>query len=345
MIECSSDLPVLVLVDVNPRWEPAEIQDRITGAEILTLALQQVGHQVNCIYVEKDELPESIHQFHPEEVVVLNLCDEIPGIPRSCALFAQLLEKQGYTFSGADSQALTRSQDKRIIKDMLTTHGIRIPKWKEVYQLNDFEWTTYPAIIKPAFEHCSNGITRNSVVKNREELNNRARFIDEAFRQPVMVEEFIDGPEFSIGVVGNETLWMLPPAEIDFSSVQDVQERLFTYDAKFTIESPAYQTIVPKIPARLSPAQGTQLEHLVKNAYRLTGCRDYARMDVRLRDGNFYLLDVNHNAAITPETSFVLSAYEAGLSYGQFGSLLVNLVAQRHTTYGKDTPDASRWKA
>jgi D-alanine-D-alanine ligase len=87
------------------------------------------------------------------------------------------------------------------------------------------------------------------------------------------------------------------------------------------------------LPAVLTQDQLSSLEEIVIAAYRATGCRDFARMDIRLRDDTFYILDVNHNADISPETSLVLGAEMVGYTYGQFGSLLINLAAQRHARF------------
>jgi D-alanine-D-alanine ligase len=182
------------------------------------------------------------------------------------------------------------------------------------------------------------GITREAVVQSIEELLIRIRFVLEELNQPALVEDFIDGREFHVGVIGNRTLRVLPPAEIDYSTFNDIHDRLCTYESNFDKTSFAYQFTVPKLPAILTNDQMCSLEEIVIDAYRATDCRDYARMDIRLRDGTFYILDVNHNADFCPDTSLVLAAELLGYSYGQFGSLLVGLAAQRHARFaGKAT--------
>jgi D-alanine-D-alanine ligase len=145
-----------------------------------------------------------------------------------------------------------------------------------------------------------------------------------------MVEEFIDGREFHVGVIGNDDVRVLPPAEIDYSFFQDIHDRLCTYESNFDKTSLAYQQTIPKFPARLTEEQLSRLEELALSAYRAIDCRDYARMDLRLRDGRFYLLDVNPNPDISADTSLVKGAEMIGLSYGKLGSLLINLAARRH---------------
>ena len=127
---------------------------------------------------------------------------------------------------------------------------------------------------------------------------------------------------------------MLPPGEIHYAAFPDIHDRLCTYESNMDQTSLAYQLTLPKLPAGLSSQELARLEEVVTAAYRATGCRDYARMDVRLRDGVFYLLDVNPNPDITSNTSLARGAALMGLSYGRLGSLFVNLAAQRHPCFG-----------
>jgi D-alanine-D-alanine ligase len=165
------------------------------------------------------------------------------------------------------------------------------------------------------------------------ELNKRVRYVFDELHQPALVEEFIDGREFHVGVIGNGALCVLPPAEIDYSSFEDIHDRLCTYEANFDKDSLAYKNTIPRLPASLKHRQLSNLEEVVIAAYRATDCRDYARIDIRKRDGVFYVLDVNHNADISSDNSLVQAAELIGYSYGQFGSFLVNLAAQRHPIF------------
>jgi D-alanine-D-alanine ligase len=288
---------------------------------------------VTIACLENDAIAALLNPFDPEEVLVFNWCEDFPGIPHSYPLAARKLEKLGFTYTGADSLALTLSRDKRRIKRRLQKHRIPTPAWEVYTSVQKVEWIQFPAIVKPAFEHCGFGITRESVVRSATELMKRVRYVLEELQQPALVEDFIEGREFRVGVIGNCSIRILPPAEIDYSSIDDVYDRLCTYESNFDKNSLAYQLIVPRFPALLTQDQLCSLEEVVISAYRATDCRDYARMDIRLRDDIFYVLDVNHNADISPDTSLILAAGMIGYSYGQFGSLLVNLAAQRHSRF------------
>jgi len=280
--------------------------------------------------LETADLTAILHQHNPEEIIVFNWCEDIPGIPHSGALAAQKLERLGFTYTGADFSRLTLSQDKRKIKRRLEKAGIPTPTWEVFTSAHTRTWKRFRAIVKPAFEHCSYGITREAVVQTPAELAQRVSFVLDELQQPSIVEDFIDGREFHIGVLGNGTLHVLPPGEIDYSDFSDIHDRLCTYQSNIDKVSLAYHLTAPRMFCKLNDAELHTLNDVVAQAYLATNCRDYARMDIRLQDGLFHVLDVNHNADIGPETSLVLGAENIGYSYGQFGSLLVNLAAQRH---------------
>jgi D-alanine-D-alanine ligase len=328
------NIPVLLISNIDYQESLEEVRESISQTVNLADALQGVGHPVTSILVEADNLPDLLRPFCPDELIVFNWCEEIPGISRSGALAAQALERGGFTYTGADSSALRLSQDKRRVKRILKKASIPTPAWQVFTSASTVDWARFPAIVKPAFEHYSFGITREAVVQSTAELMLRVRYVLEELQQPVIVEDFIDGREIHVGVVGNGVLRVLPPGEIDYAAFDDIHDRLCTYESNFDKTSLAYQQTIPKLPAVLTSDQLSILEKIVIAAYRATDCRDYARMDIRLRDGTFYILDVNHNADISPDTSLILGAELVGLSYGKFGSLLIHLAAHRHPVYG-----------
>jgi D-alanine-D-alanine ligase len=330
-----ADLPVILLYNLDRSW-PSSDQEEILGlVEKLTKGLSTVGHPTQAICVEDDGLERVLAGCDPSRQIVFNWCEEIPGIPHSSALVASKLEELGFTYTGADSQALQFSQDKPAVKDQLVKERVPTPTWQVYAGDEPLDWDCFPAIVKPAYEHCSFGITQQAVVYDRQQLSQRVADVTETFRQPVLVEDFIDGREFHVSVVGNGKLKVFPIAEMDFSAIKDACGRLCTYDSKFDPASPDYQLIQSRLPAPLSRKEKHQLESVAISAFRATNCRDFARMDIRQRDDAFYILDVNPNADLSPDTSLALSAGLAGYSFGQLGSLLVNLAARRHPILGR----------
>jgi len=320
---------VLLLHNVDPSWEASEIAEANEAVGAMASALVLEGFPVAEVPVTHPNLKEILRPFAPQSHIVFNWCEELPGIPRSDALVADILESLGFTYTGASSQVLALSWDKAAVKTLLEDCGIPLPDWRLFSTPEPEGWKCYPAIVKPAFEHCSFGICADSVVMNREDLARRMAFVQETFQQPVIVEDFVDGQEFHVTVWGDRRLEMLPPAEMDFGAFSNVRDRLCTFDSKFIPGSLHYEKIDMRIPAQLSNRQIRQLKRAALRAYQAVGCRDYARIDLRLRDGQFYVLDVNPNADISPETSMVYAAEKIGLSYGAVGRRLLKLAARR----------------
>jgi D-alanine-D-alanine ligase len=328
-----TDLPVLLLYNLDHQWDPEEIDASRMAVEALSNALKNEGHPVCEACLEDDDLHALLRHYDPKEYLVFNWCEELPQIPRSSPLAAEALEALGFAYSGSDARTLALSQDKYQVKQILQILNIPTPSWKLYETGSSVTWDQFPAIVKPSWEHCSLGVTREAVVQSPEELAERLDYIINTFAQPALIEEFIDGREFHVTVLGNGELHVLPAAEMDFSAFSDVKDRLCTYESKFDATSPPYKLIELRLPAPLTEDERQDLEASAVAAYHAIGCRDYARMDIRLRDGVFYVLDINPNADISPDTSLALSAEFAGLPYGRLGSLLVNLVALRHPVF------------
>ena len=155
------------------------------------------------------------------------------------------------------------------------------------------------------------------------------------FRQSALVEDFIDGREFHVSLWGNGELQMLPVAEMDFSRFDDVRDRLCTYESKFHPGSRHYDGIQTLLPAPLAEAEQNLLYRTAQSAYRAYRCRDFARLDIRLRDGVFYILDINPNPDISSDASMACAAEAAGYSFGAMGSHLIRLAAARHPVFGR----------
>jgi len=340
-------IPVVLLYNVDPDWTQAEKEEVISYSTGLGHALIEVGFPTVFVPITDDDIACHLHSFDPSEHIIFNWCESLPGLAHSEWLVAKRLEMLGFTFTGADSETLALAQDKFRVKVLLDQAGIPTPAWHIFHHHESVPWNRFPAIVKPMNEHCSAGITRDSVVLNCAELENRIPFILDTYQQPAMVEDFIDGREFHVSVWGNEKLTVLPVAEMDFSFFKNIKDRLCTYDAKFIPGSDPYEKIETRLPASLTPEETRALEKVCCDAYRAVGCRDYARMDVRLRDGVFYVLDINPNADISHDASMACAAEVTGISYGQMGSMIVRLAASRHPVFSKpaDLQDLERKKA
>jgi len=330
-----TDLPVLVLHNIDASWEPDEIQAAEKEIGIIESSIKSEGHTVETVAIRGSDLEACLKPYDPSEHIILNWCESIPGIPRSEARVAEILEDHNFTYTGSPPDILRASWDKCNVKLLLEQHRIPTPLWK-VFETPDARaWDLFPAIVKPACEHCSYGVTSEAVVMSREELSGRIRYVLETFQEPALVEDFIDGREFHVSLWGNGSVEMLPPAEMDYRTLDNLRDRLCTYDAKFRPGTRHYEQIDVLLPAPLSRAELEELQRVSRAAYMVMGCRDYARIDIRLRDGVFYVLDVNPNPDISSDTSMAAAAGLKGYSYGAMLSMLINFAALRHPVYGR----------
>ena len=327
------DLPVLLLHNMSPEWTAEESREAEQDVATLGDALKGLGHEVELLAVEDDRLAGRLRSYDPRDLIVFNWCEELPGVPHSEPAVAAVLERLGFVFTGSPSGVLSLSQDKPRVKRLLDEWGLPTPPWAVFRAPKADGWNIFPAIVKAAHEHCSIGISLESVVSSPAELESRIAYVLDEHEQPALVEEFIDGREFDVSAWGNGTVSMLPVAEMDYSALTDIRHRLFTYEAKYVPGSRLFEGIDLLVPAKLDPPARAELERIVLATYRVIGCRDYGRIDVRYRDGIFYVIDINPNPDINPETSLTYAAAEEGYSYGELGSRIVNLAAARHPAF------------
>ena len=331
---CRGELTVLLLHNVDPSWAPAERDEALEAVDALEAALIAEGRSVTPVAVTTQDLVSLLAPWSPDEHVVFNWCEELPGLPRSDVTVAEVLEDLGFTYTGATPAVLALTWDKVAVKKRLRSHRIATPHFQVCTTARVRGWSRFPAIVKPAFEHCSEGIEPDAVVRDAAELEARVGWAIERFAQPVLVEDFIDGRELHVTVWGNGVVEALPPAEMDFSAFDDPRERVCGFESKFTPGSRGYEMIDMRVPAALEPDEIRRLNRVCLRTYRALECRDFARIDLRMRDGLFCVLDVNPNADLSPDTSLRYSAEHAGWSYGAVASRLVAFAAERHPRFG-----------
>ena len=333
--DAMTDLPVLLLHNLDPAWPAGDRDIAIQEADKLASALHELGHPVTTVAVCDADLAACLKSYDPAAWIVFNWCEELPGIPHSDALVAEILEASGFTYTGPTPEVLRLSWDKGEMKQLLEAQGLPTPRWRIYTTADPGDWSCFPAMVKPAQEHCSLGVTTDAVVRNVDDLRARIAYILHEFKQPALVEDFIDGREFHVSLWGNGEVQMLPVAEMDFSRFDDVRDRLCTYESKFNPGSRHYEEIQLRLPAPLTEAEEDLLYRTARAAYEADRCRDLARLDIRLRDGVFYILDINPNPDISSDASMACAAEIAGFSFGAMGSRLIHLAAVRHPVFGR----------
>lgn len=209
-----------------------------------------------------------------------------------------ILDRLGVPFTGSSAIVHAICIDKSITKLILEKSGIPTPRFVKIDDPNNIpEIDFYPAFVKPSCEGSALGISRDSVVKNQKELKKQVEMIMNKFNQPAIVEEFIDGREFTVGIIGNgNDLKVLPILEIDFSNLPEGLEHFYSHRVKHHYgEKTTYIC-----PARLEESQRKKLENYAKRAFKAIGLFDFARIDVRMRVNEFYIIEVNSLPLLVP---------------------------------------------
>lgn len=312
------------LKEIDPKtldFQPVYRIDVATVAEeyeAVAKALKAEGFRVRLLNIEDNhrKLVAALNRYRID--VIFNLVEYFRDDPALEASVAGVFDLYGIPYTGAPPAALTLCQRKGFTKQMLAGHGIPTPHFRILHhpRIPRRHGLKYPLIVKPAREDASTGVTKHSVVHDYASLVQQIEKVFAEFSPPVLVEEFIEGRELHISVLGNETPVMLPAIEFDFSDLPDDHPPLISYEIKWSPLDSSYHQVHTVCPAPLSRKELRKIEEAVLPAYRLTGCRDYARVDMRMNArGEVFILEVNPNPDLTEGVSFMESAEKAGKSF------------------------------
>lgn len=315
--------PVFDLTGNDPISEYATIADALnkSGCEAYTLNIMDNIH----IFLKDYE------KNKPD--VVFNFVELYKDQPRLEMSFTGLLELLGVAYTGAPPLALGTCQNKTFTKRLLSSIGVRTPRYKILKTLDrSFRLGLhYPLIVKPAWEDASVGIENESIVNNIDELKKRVEYVFNSFKQPALVEEFILGRELNVAVFGDKNREVLPISEIDFSELPDHLHPIVSYQAKWDPLHEAYHKTIPICPAPLPDKKRKEAEQMAIQCVKTVGARDYVRVDMRLSndDHKLYVLEVNPNPDLTEDAGFMRSAKQAGYSYRKTLRMIVDFAYER----------------
>jgi len=283
----------------------------IEVAQAVKTALEEKGYRAELVDLDPTRIAD-LRRFD----WVFNLAESIYGFPLADYEIAEEMEKYNIQFTGSGSDSLKSCLDKAVTKCELVSIGIRTPAY-EVFQpgstiLNVLE---YPLIIKPIREDGSIGITLDSIVRSDAELEQKVEKVHRMYSQAALVEEYIEGRDITASVIGNgEEAVVLPLSEITYP--EQSGPKLLTFDAKWSPETLEFQGAKARCPSILAYKVEAMIKDIALRAYRVMGCRDYARVDFRLQGKVPFVLEVNANPCINPNDSgFVRSSKAAGYSY------------------------------
>ncbi|MHB1050554.1 MAG: D-alanine--D-alanine ligase family protein [Bacteroidota bacterium] len=255
---------------------------------------------------------------------------------------AGIYELLNFTYTGSGPITLGTCLNKSRAKEILSYNGIPTAKFFVVSDIKKLKESAlpigFPMFVKPSNEDASVGIDNKSVVRTFDELRERAGYILRKFNEPAIVEEYIDGRELNVAIIGNRDPIVLPISEIDFSGLPDHLPKIVTYDAKWMEGTAEYTGTQGKCPALLDPGVEEKVKEMSLRAYQLMGIRDYARVDIRFTNNNEpYLLEVNPNPDLSNDAGFYRSARTYGLSYAETIGKIVECALERHAVLGKKT--------
>ncbi len=308
--------------------------DAPTTIAAVESALSHLGKVVRLEATE--DFPERLRQTRPD--IVFNIAEGFRGVNRESHVPA-ICEFFGIPYSGSDPFTLTLCLDKAKTKETLAIHGIPTPRFAVVEQLGDLLERTadlrLPLFVKPVHEGSSKGITDRNLCWDWSHLARQTEFLLENYGQPVLVEEYLPGKEFTCAVLGNgEQAVVLPIVGMNFEALPKGVLPIYSFDAKFVWDRPENPLDIFQCPARITRELRASIERVTLDAYRVLGCRDWARIDVRLdAAGNPNVLEVNPLPGILPDPAdnscLPKAARAAGIGYDELIQSCLKYAAAR----------------
>lgn len=290
------------------------------GEEIHKL-LTSRGFKVSLFDMSESPLP--IRKLQRANLdFVFNLCESIFNTMSMEPHAAALLDLLQIPYTGSSPAAITQCIDKITVKKLFQYHEIPTPSWDYVYSMDDpiREDLYFPLIVKPSDTDNSYGITNASVVKNRNELKRQLEVVIEGLGRPALIEEFIQGDELDVCLIGNgDDVKVLPPIRSVFDKLPKGYWHIYAEAAKAQDYDPAYDAIKLERPAKVSKKLGTLINNIALDVFSLFDCKDYGKVELRVdKHGNPYVLEVNPNPPIGNDDFISMAAKLGGYDYGDF---------------------------
>jgi len=300
-------------------------------------ALRGGGHEVATICTSRDVAGVVEQLGRAKADLVFNLVESFAGKSALESNVAALLNLLDLRYTGSSPTSLAIAGDKSLSKKVLAFHGVRTPEFATLYR-GTTDWSddlAFPLIVKPPQEDGSVGITGRSVVHDVKELLDTIGAVHTEFRQPVLVERFIEGREFYVGVLGNETAEALPVMELDYTGFPEGRPKLATWNAKWgeagDRSGGEYAGTASVFPTDLGADLEKRMRDVAVEAFHALRLRDYGRVDLRVTgDGEVYVIEVNPNCYLEREAEFARAAERAGYGFDELVARIVELASARY---------------
>ena len=304
-------------------------------------ALLQLGHEVRIVGIEDDILPirQTIEEWHPH--IAFNMMEAFANDGALDYYIVSYLDMVGLPYTGCNPRGMLLARDKSLSKKLLSYHRIRVPKFvvfprgKKV-NLKKAAQLPYPMIVKSTVEQGSVGIAQASHVSTPEELIERVEQLFAIAEGDAIAEQYIEGRELYVTVLGNDRLQVLPIRELVFDNIDDGMHRIATYNVKWNEKYRERWGIDYQFARNLPAGMADKITSLAKRVYRVLDMNGYARLDLRLNADNvLYVIEANPNAAISTEDDVAFSAERAGIMYNQLIQRILNLGLRYRRTPGE----------
>ncbi len=327
-IGSQADLPsVDYSDDTYAEWDSFETIDAIKEAISLHHNVTLIEANTKCFNKFLDVKPD----------IVFNISEGKNGRSREAQVPA-ILEMIGIPYTGSDPWTLTTCLDKQRTKEFLSYHNIPTPKFLVVNNANDFENFSlkFPVIIKPIAEGSSKGIYNSSIFSDYSTLESSVFQKIEEYNQPFLVEEFLEGREFTVGILGNNNnAVVLPVVEINFESLPKELNPIYSYEAKWIYDTTENPLDIYDCPANLVNELEEKIKQLALKTFKIFNCKDWCRIDIRLDNhGTPNVIELNPLPGVLPDprdnSCLPKAARTYGLSYNELINSVLNFAIERY---------------
>lgn len=311
---------------VNHQTTHDEVVDQVANA------LTEEGHKVSLLGIHSDlrELLDKLDEQKPE--LVFNLCETFDDNYYGEMYVAAVLDMLNIRFTGTAPSGLALRQDKAVTKKLLSFYDVSCPQYA-TFAKDKLEFAgkmRFPLFVKPLKKDASAGIDEKSLVSDYSSLMKKIEYIHKELQDTALVEEYIEGREFYISVLGNDPVEALPLIELDFSKLPDNYKHIYSEKAKFDEKSEVYKLINFGIATDITPEIRNKITMIGVKAANALQVLDYARVDIRLaQDGVPYVVEVNANPYLEQTAELPVAALQAGMGYGTLVNKIVEISWKR----------------
>ncbi len=318
-------------VSCPPNFKDSEIYklrqcDILEEYKLIADSLVELGYESYCLNImdNLDIFFNDLNKNKPD--VILNLVELYKDDAKLEVNFAALLQLLNVAFTGCNAKSLSLCKNKFNSKQILKFNGINVPnnvyfdKIEENYNVN----LKFPVIVKPIAEDGSIGIDEDSIIEDETLINEKIRQVIKKYKQPAIVEEYIEGREFNVAILEGESFIDLPISEIDFSTMPKNYKKIVGFNAKWSVNHICYKTTIPICPANIDLKTEEKIKHIAKESFIAMECNGYARVDFRMdNSGNLYVLEVNPNPDLSIDAGLYRACKIAGFSYSEMLNILI----------------------